>query len=186
MVPLFLAETLHSSRSVEFTGALFMIGGGIALGMAGVWGTLADRYGFRKSLVAGLVGACLGELIMSASPDVAVFAVGYILTIAFSCEFGSMIIVWLTRTPTGSAARGLVLGTNNSLTLLGVGLGLLLAGSLTQLVGIRFMLAISALLLAACLVSALVAWRKEARRAGDQHRSDRSTPPGNCHEVDTK
>ncbi|OIJ93602.1 hypothetical protein BIV23_37255 [Streptomyces monashensis] len=165
LVPLFLTQTLHSSHSAEFTGTMFLVGGGIALGMAGVWGTLADRYGFERSLGAGLAGACLGVLVMSIASSVTVFAVGYVVTITFSCEFGTMLMVWLTHTQVGREARGLVLGTNNSLTLLGAGLGPLLAGGLTQGVGTRFMLIVSALLLAACLVAALAVWSLQSRRA---------------------
>lgn len=169
LVPLFLTQTLHSAHSAEFTGTMFMVGGGIALGMAAVWGTLADRYGFERSLATGLAGACLGVLVMSVASSVAVLALGYVVTITFSCEFGTMLMVWLTRTPVGRDARGLVLGANNSLTLLGAGLGPLLAGGLTQGIGARFMLVVSALLLAACLAAALAVWSLQSRRARAEH-----------------
>ena len=162
VLPLYIAQIGGSLKNASFlAGIVFSLAGVASVIFAPRWGRLADRVGFRRILLIGLVGGGLGTLLQIPFHSVVAFSVvRFVYGIFFSAVFPALngLVVQTTE----SAFRGRAFGINQTASQLGTMLGPLIGGYIGGAFSVHSVFWVTGVLL---LVTALGAYRTKGDSA---------------------
>lgn len=162
-LPLLLSEhDRDGSRVAAEIGALSSASALIALALALVWGTLADRYGYHRLLLAVLPTGAVLVVLIGVSDAFWQIGTVYLVYSAVQCEVGTLLILNLIATGS-SEQRGMLMGYNNTAQQFGSATGPVLASLVAQAAGVAGAFWMCGALLAACALVFFASSRSRAK-----------------------
>jgi MFS family permease len=156
VLPLYIAEIGGSVENASLlAGAVFSLSGIATILFASRWGKLADKIGFRKVLLIGLLFGGLGNLAQIPFHEIWGFSIVRFIYGAFFCAVFPSLNGLVVRT-TAEDFRGRAFGLNQTANQLGGMLGPLIGGAISGVASIHAVFWATGLMLLATMG---LAWR---------------------------
>lgn len=157
VLPLYIVQLGGSLKNASLlAGIIFSLAGVASVLFAPRWGKFADRVGFRKVLLIGLLGGGLGSLAQLPFHNVWAFATVRFLYGAFFCAVYPSLNGLVVRA-TESSFRGRAFGLNQTANQIGNMVGPLVGGVLGGLYSVHSVFWVTGFLLLACTSLAYIA-----------------------------
>src|SRR5665647_495754 len=147
VLPLYIVEIGGSVKNASLTaGVVFSLVGISGLLFASRWGILADKIGFHKILIIGLLAGGLGNLAQIPFHDIWGFSIVRFVYGAFFCAVFPALNGLVIRT-TAVEFRGRPFGLSQAANMLGGMLGPLVGGAISGIFSIHSVFVVTGLLL---------------------------------------
>lgn len=168
VLTLYIAQLNHSTANASFiAGIVFSLSGIASVLFAPMWGRLADKVGFHKVLVVGLVGGTVWTLLQLPFHNVWAFAGVRFMYGAFFCAVYPAINGLIVRS-TDMTFRGRAFGLNQTANQIGNMLGPTVGGLVGDVSSIHGVFWVTGLLLAAVSGISFTATRTVFHSANEQ------------------
>ncbi|UOR02276.1 MFS transporter [Leucobacter allii] len=164
-LPVFSAELGLDSATVGWVLTAYLLSGAVA---APVIGSLGDRYGHRRTLVAAMLVFVLGAVLAACAQGLPLLLAGRVLQGAATASFPLAVAIVRSRL-SGRAQAGAIGWLSGTLGL-GAGLALVIGGAITDLLSWQWLFAVGGALglLSVLLVLRSVPETSRAATAGSQ------------------
>ncbi len=133
-------------------------------------GRLGDRWGRKRTLIAGLAGFAVASAIGGAAPSVALLIAARIAQGAFAALLAPSALALVSVLFSDSKERGRAFGIFGAVSMVGTTIGLLLGGALTEALSWRWTMYINAVIAIPAVLGALLLLPRVAE--GVRHRLD--------------
>lgn len=171
VLTLYIAQLTRSTTNASFvTGVVFSLTGIASVVFAPVWGRTADRIGFRRVLLFGLLGGSAWTFLQLPFHNVYAFSAVRFMYGAFFCAVYPAINGLIVRS-TDSSFRGRAFGLNQTANQLGNMLGPLVGGLVASTTSIHGLFWVTGTLLLVVGIFALRATRLTDQQAETSGRS---------------
>lgn len=140
-----------SSRQWIITGYALTFGSLLLLS-----GRLGDRWGRKRTLIAGLAGFVIASAIGGAAPSVGVLIAARIAQGAFAALLAPSALALVSVSFTDGPARARAFGIFGAVSMVGTTIGLLLGGALTEALSWRWTMYINTLIALPAIIGALL------------------------------
>jgi MFS transporter, DHA1 family, multidrug resistance protein len=164
-MPLLLSEhDADGSRVAAEVGTLGSAAGLIALTLGLLWGTLADRLGYRPLLLGVLPTSAALIAVLGVTDRIWQTGTVYLAYAAVQCEVSTLLVLYLIAAG-GAKQRGALMGFNNTALQFGSATGPVLASVVAQAAGVSATFWTAALLVASAAAIFLVTGRVPVQSA---------------------
>jgi MFS transporter, DHA1 family, multidrug resistance protein len=168
VLPLYISHMTSSSKNTSLiAGLVFSLAGIASVMFAPRWGRMADKQGFRRVLLIGLIGGGIGNLLQIPFENVWAFSTVRFLYGVFFCAVFPALNGFVVQS-TDSTFRGRAFGLSQTANQVGNMLGPLVGGVVGGLYGTHSVFSLTGILL---LLTLSVGWR------GFRARPLKSNPP---------
>lgn len=158
VITLYIASLGEKQDASLVAGIVFSLVGIASLLFAGRWGKLADRVGFRTTLLIGLLGGGLGNILQIPFHNVWGFSIVRFLYGAFFCAVFPALNGLVVRT-NAEEFRGRAFGLNQSANQIGTMFGPIVGGVLAEKFSIHSVFGVTGALL--LITAGLSFWAKQ-------------------------
>lgn len=140
-----------SSRQWIITGYALTFGSLLLLS-----GRLGDRWGRKRTLIAGLIGFALASAIGGAAPSVELLVAARIAQGAFAALLAPSALALVSVSFTDDKERGRAFGVFGAVSMVGTTMGLLLGGALTEALSWRWTMYINTAIAIPAIIGAVL------------------------------
>ena len=156
VLPLYISSLTEGSKNTSLiAGFVFSLSGIASVLFAPRWGRMADKTGFRKVLLIGLIGGGVGNLLQIPFHQIVPFSIVRFIYGVFFCAVFPALNGFVVQS-TDPSFRGRAFGLNQTANQVGNMLGPLIGGAIGGVYGTHSVFVITGVLL---LLTLTVGWR---------------------------